>query len=68
MLETVDDAGLTAAVLAVSLAVIGLAALMQRRQRKRHLPAGWVPWNGLLFLAIVVAAISLAHLLGVRQR
>lgn len=62
-----DDQGLTLGFLLGSLGVICLSVLMLRlRQRRRTI--GWVPWNGLLFAAIVVAALALAHLLGVQRR
>lgn len=54
-------------VLAAALFVAGLAVVMMRRQHRRLL-TGWVPWNGLLFAAIVIAAIMMAHLLGIERR
>ena len=56
-----------ALVLAAALFVAGLAVVMMRRQHRR-LATGWVPWNGLLFAAIVIAGIMIAHLLGIERR
>ena len=62
-----DDQGLTLGFLLGSLGLVCLSVLMlQLRHRRRT--TGWVPWNGLLFGAIVAAALALAHLLGVQQR
>lgn len=62
-----DDQGLTLGFLLGSLGLIGLSVLMLRLRHRRR-TTGWVPWNGLLFMAIVIAALALAHLLGVQSR
>lgn len=61
-----DDSFFTLAVALGSLVLIGLSVLMLRRRHRRRV-TGWVPWNGVLFAAIVIAAIALAHLLGVQR-
>jgi hypothetical protein len=56
-----------AAVLAIAVMAVVMAVFMLRRNHRRHM-SGWVPWNGILFAAIVIGAIAAAHLLGVQQR
>lgn len=62
-----DDQGLTLGFLLGSLGLICLSVLMLHLRHRRR-ATGWVPWNGLLFMAIVIAALALAHLFGVQRR
>ena len=66
-LDSPGDGGVTAATLLGALALAAVAVLVQRGRRRTQRPAGWVPWNGVLFVAIVVAAVALAHMLGISR-
>lgn len=63
----VDDQLVSLSVISASLAAIGLSVLMLHlRHRRRRV--GWIPWNGVLFAAIVIAAVAIAHLLDLERR
>jgi len=52
--------------LGIALLVIVMARLAQHRRgggQEIPPPRGWVPWNGLMIIAILTAAVSIAHLL-----
>lgn len=53
------------AILAGVLAVL-ISVLMQRRPRVPGRPR-WVPWNGLMFMGVLLAAFAAAHLFGIQR-